>query len=616
MHDRKRFVSGQHLFAAAAITVSLCSGIVWASGKVTLSVGLEKSKLSSYPVVSISATPGSVSQGGTVTLSWSAMNASACTASGGWSGARPPSGTESVGGFSESRTFTLTCTGKKKKSGSGSVTVVVSAPTDSGLAGTWTFREKVAQTSSGLECTSVGILVFTGEGSDVVAALRLAGTCSSVGKRQDYSMYRKGISPTMSGQSMQFTAASDLPDSGPCEYRGSIDGTPPTRMSGTVTCTGSGPSGSWQAEKGEPVPDRFDSVTAIEASSFSSCAIAANGQAFCWGTNPFAQLGTGDTDARIVPAPANAGMAFRKISIGKGGGGHACGITQDGSAYCWGMRHKLGDGMEPAYPQYSATPVPVAGGRQYVDIAAGGDHTCAVASDGVAYCWGYNVGGQLGTGNNSPSWVPVPVAGGHKFKSISANIGSTCAVTTAGAAYCWGSNIAPGDGTERGGNSPALVDGGLQFESISVGMWFVCGVTGDGDGYCWGDNGVGNLGNGSISTTGGPVTKPVKVVGGLKWKSIAAAVYLTCGVTREGVGYCWGGNSMGERGNGSFGSPDVAEPQQIAGDLKFSSISADWQACGFTTDAVAYCWGPGDYGAVGDGTLLSKNVPTKVAGQR
>jgi alpha-tubulin suppressor-like RCC1 family protein len=84
----------------------------------------------------------------------------------------------------------------------------------------------------------------------------------------------------------------------------------------------------------------------------------------------------------------------------------------------------------------------------------------------------------------------------------------------------------------------------------------------------------------------------------------------------DGIGYCWGGNSAGERGNGSFGSPEIAEPQRIAGDLQFTSISADWQVCGVSTDRVAYCWGPGDYGAVGDGTLLSKNVPTMVAGQK
>jgi len=33
-----------------------------------------------------------------------------------------------------------------------------------------------------------------------------------------------------------------------------------------------------------------------------------------------------------------------------------------------------------------------------VALTAGSRHTCVVAGDGRAYCWGYNGGGQLGDG--------------------------------------------------------------------------------------------------------------------------------------------------------------------------------------------------------------------------
>lgn len=344
--------------------------------------------------------------------------------------------------------------------------------------------------------------------------------------------------------------------------------------------------------------------------------MSTSNQTYCWGQNPLGTLGTGDSIQRMVPARSNPGMAFTKVVIGKGTGEFACGLTTDRSAYCWGVRMKLGDGVLAPYPEYSAIPVLVAGGRKYLDIAAGGDHACAVSTEGDAWCWGYNGGGQLGTGIDGPSWVPALVAGGHKYKAVSANIVSTCAVGTDGAAYCWGSNIAPGDGTQTGGKAPTPVAGGLVFDSISVGLWFVCGVTQDGDGYCWGDNGTGNLGNGSFNRTGGPVTTPSKVAGNLKWKSIAAAVSVACGVTVDGMGYCWGGNVMGERGNGKTSSPDVAAPEPVAGDLKFSAISADWHTCGLTTAGDVYCWGPGAYGALGNGDTSGRNVPTPVAGPR
>ena len=43
-----------------------------------------------------------------------------------------------------------------------------------------------------------------------------------------------------------------------------------------------------------------------------------------------------------------------------------------------------------------------------VDITAGGLHTCA-ATETAIYCWGSNLEGQLGTGNQTSSGTPVLV---------------------------------------------------------------------------------------------------------------------------------------------------------------------------------------------------------------
>ena len=37
-------------------------------------------------------------------------------------------------------------------------------------------------------------------------------------------------------------------------------------------------------------------------------------------------------------------------------------------------------------------------------------HTCGVATNGVAYCWGWNQGGQLGDGTIASRSSPVPVS--------------------------------------------------------------------------------------------------------------------------------------------------------------------------------------------------------------
>src|SRR5215471_5106459 len=77
--------------------------------------------------------------------------------------------------------------------------------------------------------------------------------------------------------------------------------------------------------------------------------------------------------------------------------------------------------------------------RQYSQVSAGFAHTCAIDSNGSAWCWGRNNEGQLGTGNTTSSSKPVAVTGGLKFTDISAGGSSTCGVSNK-KIYCWGSN--------------------------------------------------------------------------------------------------------------------------------------------------------------------------------
>lgn len=62
------------------------------------------------PSVSLSASSASIDSGGSTTLSWSASNATSCSASGGWSGTRGTSGSEAVSPTADT-TYSLSCTG-------------------------------------------------------------------------------------------------------------------------------------------------------------------------------------------------------------------------------------------------------------------------------------------------------------------------------------------------------------------------------------------------------------------------------------------------------------------------------------------------------------------------
>ena len=63
------------------------------------------------PVVSFTASPSSIAPNAAATLTWSSQHASACTASGGWSGSEPLSGTQSTGALAATASYSLACTG-------------------------------------------------------------------------------------------------------------------------------------------------------------------------------------------------------------------------------------------------------------------------------------------------------------------------------------------------------------------------------------------------------------------------------------------------------------------------------------------------------------------------
>lgn len=80
----------------------------------------------SAPVVALTASVNSVQTGSNVALTWSSTDATACSASGGWTGSRATSGTTSVGPLNANTTFGLSCTGLGG-SDDATVTVTVTA---------------------------------------------------------------------------------------------------------------------------------------------------------------------------------------------------------------------------------------------------------------------------------------------------------------------------------------------------------------------------------------------------------------------------------------------------------------------------------------------------------
>jgi alpha-tubulin suppressor-like RCC1 family protein len=146
-----------------------------------------------------------------------------------------------------------------------------------------------------------------------------------------------------------------------------------------------------------------------------SCGLTPQGAAYCWGDNYGGSVGDGTTEDRLVPTAVAGGLQFRQLSAGIGGG--TCGLTVSGAAYCWGpnTHGQVGDGTISL--SRVLLPRAVVGGLTFRQLSAdGSNHTCALTQPGVAYCWGSNVGGQLGDGTTIDRGMPTAVLGGLTFK--------------------------------------------------------------------------------------------------------------------------------------------------------------------------------------------------------
>jgi uncharacterized protein YjdB len=326
----------------------------------------------------------------------------------------------------------------------------------------------------------------------------------------------------------------------------------------TITARSGSVSGTAQA--------RTIVVKQMDGGHYSGCFLDDTGVAYCWGRNSSGETGTGQT-ASLLTKPTRVAGGLQFVSIATGSS-HGCGLTSDGTAYCWGsnLRGTLGDGTNTD----RLTPTPVTGGLKFTSIAGGHDFTCALTAAGVAYCWG---------GQNYGS-VPTMVTGGPAFVSISAGHSVACGIDAGGKVYCWGSNDVLvdrlGTGDHIGSLTPRPIASAAQFTSISSYFYMTCGVTTQNEIQCWG-------------------LSPVKKSGSVLFKSVAVGENHYCGLSVSNVAYCWGFNQEGQLGNSSTNS-SLSEPAvvnlSVAGISSLTSLAAgDAHSCGISPGGAPYCWG-------------------------
>lgn len=465
--------------------------------------------------------------------------------------------------------------------------------------------------------------------------------------------------------------------------------------------TGTCPNTSPEVEISEP--ENGDTLVVSTSVTFSGSATdeedgQLSGSALVWTSSRDGGLGTGtsftrddlsagnhtivlsamDSDGATASSSVTISIemeetpAFAGWSTVDAGRNHACGLGRDGRVYCWGWKPLSGTGPAEANT-YLETAARVVGDRTYTAISVAARHSCAIASSGELYCWGFNAYGQIGTGGTTdaavPNLVPRPegvdaweaVATGTHFVP-NLQRGHTCAIATGDAPglYCWGDNSVAQFGVPpdvlSGSPTPAPIFGGIA--RVRSGGGHSC-VFSSGDVYCFGRNDFGQLGLGFTSAytsvpeniaevrvgsftdvslgdrhscglgggqiycwgAGLPLGQPLNLLspeaipGTNGATRVAADHDNTCMLDAGGRAWCWGHNDYGAVGNGRVERQRYSTPQEVVGGLTFDNITIGLDfVCGVASGGTAYCWGNNLNGYLGSGeTSVSEPAPTRVA---
>lgn len=383
-------------------------------------------------------------------------------------------------------------------------------------------------------------------------------------------------------------------------------------------------------------------ITSISAGSTHNCVIASDNQAYCWGSDTNERLGNGATTGNQVSpvAVSNGGaLAGKTILSMATGSNHTCAIASDNQAYCWGLNGsgQLGNG---SITNREDNPVPVdrtgvLSGKTILSITAGNNHTCVIASDNLPYCWGRDAESQLGNGattgiQDSPVAVDTTgVLSGKTVSSISAGVHHTCVIASDNLAYCWGYDFDGelGNGAPFGDQaSPVAVDttgvlSGKTILSIDAGGYQTCAIASDNLLYCWGLDAQGQVGDGGSATNqASPVAvNTAGVLSGKTILSIVGGAYHTCAIASDNLLYCWGRDDEGQLGNGAATTGNQQSPVTVdttgalSGKTILSGSGGGYYTCVKASDNKAYCWGADDEGQLGNDIALSgQTIPVAV----
>ena len=201
-------------------------------------------------------------------------------------------------------------------------------------------------------------------------------------------------------------------------------------------------------------------------------------------------------------------------------------------------------------------------------IGTGFAHTCALLNDKSVKCWGGNHRGQLGNRDHANSNTPVAV-----------ELGS-----------------------------------GRTATAIHVKGNHVCAILDDGTLLCWGRNHLGQLGNGTTTSSTSKAPTAVDLGEGRTATAVGGGVDHTCAILDDESTKCWGYNLYGQTGlptahrgdqPGEMGENlilvdlDIDKEEEVEGGPEFTLAMGQIHTCAIDENGALTCWGAAGNGRLG-----------------
>jgi alpha-tubulin suppressor-like RCC1 family protein len=330
-------------------------------------------------------------------------------------------------------------------------------------------------------------------------------------------------------------------------------------------------------------------VAQIGTSNSTEYALLTDGSLYAWGMGNAGQLGDGQTAnsfTRPVRVEFPPGVRIRWIPTDAMPFDTGLAVDTEGRAWGWGRNGggELCLGSARTYLTPVQVPLPP------VTAMAGASNHALYDAFGTVYACGQNEEGDLGDGSLRSSTVAVPVAGlaGSAVTELVASFANSGALLSNGSYFDWGYNAAGqlGDG-KAGKPSDVPVRVHLPYEARQIAqggsLWNngqTLALLSDGSVWAWGNDRACQLGDFRFGFRATPVRIPAP--GGVTLRRLATGSATSYAVSSTGTVYAWGVSHVGQLGNGLTDTICAAVP-----------VAAHAVQISATADNVAVSLAPG-----------------------